>query len=123
MRWIHQFFAKANVNSSTVTATFPPTYAFPVIVAKPNRSSKFTKFISMTRSSPGVTGVFQRTPLTPVKKNNFPPPSLLIGGDKHTIPPKVAVWIHQRKERLKMQLRIAMAYLIAPLLQSSKHQA
>lgn len=54
----HIYLAKAKVNSSTETAIFPPTYAFPVIVAKPSLSSKPTRLISITKSSPGVTGDF-----------------------------------------------------------------
>lgn len=38
--------------------TLPPTYAFPVIVANPKRSSKLTRLISMISWSPGVTGDF-----------------------------------------------------------------
>lgn len=76
--------------------TLPPTYPLPVMVAKPRRSSKFTKLISIISWSPGVTGLFQRTPFTPVKKNSRPPPSSLIGGDRQIIPPVLQDMVYFR---------------------------
>ena len=82
--------------------TLPPTYALPVMVANPNRSSKLTRLISIIKSSPGVTGDFHLstissendsiyssylTPFTPVKKKIFWPPSCVTGGERQMIPP------------------------------------